>query len=90
MSVTLDIYTRIFSRVLREDQPDQGDTLLDQVPLSQRAKVEDTLQDLQQKMEMLKRDLKQMNQGREEVMAQLMSIKVGKVPPQPHVCCFCS
>lgn len=77
MSDILEVYTRIFSSILNQNQQQgQTKTLLDHVPRSQRSSVEDKLQALQQMMEHLKRHLRQQNQEREEVMARLKTIKV--------------
>lgn len=83
MSATLDVYTHIFSSIQEQkEQQDQAHTLLGQVPPSQRSEVEMALQHLQQKMERLKRSLRQMSREQEEVLARLKAIEVRKVPPQ--------
>ncbi|XP_029681414.1 uncharacterized protein [Takifugu rubripes] len=83
MSATLEVYAHIFSSILQQNQqPDQTDTLLDQVPESQRSSLEDKLRALQQMMEHLKRHLRQVNQEREEVMVKLKAIKVDDIMVQ--------
>lgn len=80
MSATLEVYAHIFSSILQQkQQPDQSDTLLGQVPESQRAGLEDKLRALQQMMEHVKRHLRQVNQEREEVMTKLKAIKVRNI-----------
>nr|AHZ62713.1 interferon-gamma 1 [Tetraodon nigroviridis] len=80
MSTTLDVYDRIFSSIQKQkEQQDQADTLLSQVPPSQRSEVESALQHLQQRMKTLKGKLKQMNEKREEELDRLKTIEVDDV-----------
>lgn len=80
MSATLEVYAHIFSSILQQNQqPDQSDTLLDQVPESQRSSLEDKVRALQQMMEHVRRHLRQVNQEREEVLAKLKAIKVRNI-----------
>lgn len=87
MSATLDIYDQMFSSILKQNlQQNQADYLLDQVSVLKLSKVKNALQDLQRKMEKLKRNLTQMNQERDEVMAKLKTIEVRTVPPPSSFC----
>lgn len=86
MKVTLDVYKRIFSNILQQNQHHTGArSLLDQVPQSKRSEVEATLQDLQQKMVRLEGHLSHLNHDQEHMISALNTIKVRERSRSPGV-----
>lgn len=80
MSATLEVYAHIFSSILQQNQqPEQTEALLDQVPESQRSGLEDKLRAMQQMMEHVRKHLRQVNQEREEMLAELKAIQVRSI-----------
>ncbi|XP_071397317.1 interferon gamma 1-like [Centroberyx affinis] len=75
INATLDVYLRIFSSVLQQNQnqnqiPGQNPVLLDQLPAESRSQVLSALVDLQQKMMKLKKHL---NLEREDTLKSVLS-----------------
>ncbi|XP_035814448.1 interferon gamma 1 [Amphiprion ocellaris] len=86
MNATLDVYTRIFSSILQNQQQQhrgagtgtgtRASALLDQLPDGRRSEVEEALMKLQQKMENLKNHMNPRNHNRDDVLNKLNKIRV--------------
>uniref|UniRef100_A0A3B5B7X3 Interleukin-5 n=1 Tax=Stegastes partitus TaxID=144197 RepID=A0A3B5B7X3_9TELE len=81
VNATLDVYMRIFSSILQQDGQQQQQhhagrtgTLLEQLPDSQRSKVESAVTKMQQKMEAVKNHLRPQNHNRDDVFQELSEI----------------
>ncbi|XP_054480966.1 interferon gamma 1-like [Anoplopoma fimbria] len=79
MNATLNVYTRIFSSILQNNQHHDGTrtSLLDGLQSdSERSGVKSALTEYQHKIEELRRHLGQVNQDREDVLSKLKKIEV--------------
>uniref|UniRef100_A0A3Q1EQY8 Uncharacterized protein n=1 Tax=Acanthochromis polyacanthus TaxID=80966 RepID=A0A3Q1EQY8_9TELE len=81
MNATLDVYIRIFSSILQNQNQQQhhgtgSSALLGQLPDGRRSEVEAALMKLQQKMENLKNHMNPRIHNRDEVLNRLNKIRV--------------
>lgn len=86
MNMTLDIYMRIFSSILKEHQHNQprdngeSSSLLDKLSSHDRSVALQNLGELRNKMEILRRHLGHLTHDRDDVISKLNKIEV-------NVCC---
>ncbi|XP_045896876.1 interferon gamma 1-like [Micropterus dolomieu] len=78
MNVTLDIYTRIFSSILKHSHNDDDGkpVLLASVPVTEKQGLQKALNKLKHNMEQLKSELGHLNQNKEDVLSELYKIDV--------------
>lgn len=78
MNVTLDIYTRIFSSILKHshNNDDGKPVLLASVPVTEKQELQKALNKLKHNMEQLKSELGHLNQNKEDVLIELYKIDV--------------